>query len=249
MSGVPSRSRPSQQTSGAGRRHRQGSSVSLAAVLPEILATIPAEDQQMAQRALIVPVMHACDGDLLEAMTSPTAFDFLVVDGVVLKQTKLAGRTALELLGAGDVLAPRLSAARQLEARAVSRYLAHGPVSLAMIEDHFRQAARRWPGIADCLHDCLGRQTHRASMHVAMLHLPRVEDRVVALFADLAERFGRVTEDGILIDLRLTHEMIGGVVAGRRPTVTLALGQLADQGLVQQIERDRWRIDRRLISA
>ena len=131
----------------------------------------------------------------------------------------------------------------------MSRYLAHGPVSLAVIEDHFRQAARRWAGIADFLHDRLGQQSHRASMHLAMLHLPRVEERVEALFADLAERFGRVTAKGILIDLPLTHEMIGGLVASRRPTVTLALSQLAAEGLLERIEGDRWRLDPRIVPA
>jgi anti-sigma regulatory factor (Ser/Thr protein kinase) len=59
----------------------------------------------------------------------------------------------------------------------VSRYIAHGPVRLAALNERFRQAARRWPGLSDVLHDRLGRQTHRASMHLAMLHLPRVEKR------------------------------------------------------------------------
>jgi CRP/FNR family transcriptional regulator, cyclic AMP receptor protein len=89
-----------------------------------------------------------------------------------------------------------------------------------------RQAAQRWPGIADFLHDRLAHQTHHASMHLAMLHLPRIEDRLIALFADLAERFGHMAADGILIDLPLTHEIIGGLVASRRPTVTLALQSL-----------------------
>jgi CRP-like cAMP-binding protein len=61
-------------------------------------------------------------------------------------------------------------------------------VSLAGIEGNVRQAARRWPGIADFLHDRLARQTHHASTHLAMVHLPRVEERLIALFADLAER-------------------------------------------------------------
>ena len=71
-------------------------------------------------------------------------------------------------------------------------------------------------------------------MHLAMLHLPRAEDRVVAVFADLAERFGRVTTEGVLIDLPLTHEMIGGLIGGRRPTVTLAVRSLAAQGLLSE---------------
>ena len=33
-------------------------------------------------------------------------------------------------------------------------------------------------------------------MHLAMLHQTRVEDRILLLFADLAERFGRMPPAG-----------------------------------------------------
>lgn len=226
------------------RRSRRSSEVSLADALPEILASVPAEDRELAQRTLTGPLVSACDTDLAGVISTqtPGAFDFLIVDGLVLKETTLARRPALELLGPGDLLAPPLTAARQLEARAVSRYLAHGRVSLAAVEVHFRYAAVRWPGIADFLHDRLARQTHHASMHLAMLHLPRIADRITALFADLAERFGRVTGDGILIDLPLTHDLIGGLVGGRRSTVTLALHELSFNGLVRRLEGDRWKL-------
>lgn len=224
--------------------------VSLAAELPEILARVPAEDRELAQRMLKVPLVSARDTNLAAVIStqSPGAFDFLIVGGVVLKETTLAHRSALELLGPGDLLAPPLTSARQLESRAVSRYLAHGTVSLAVVENHFRVAAARWPGIADFLHDRLGRQTHHASMHLAMLHLPRVTDRVTALFADVAERFGRVTAEGILIDLPLTHDVIGGLVASRRSTVTIALQELASNGLVERLEGDRWKLSPTIVA-
>ena len=226
------------------------STISLARVLPEILASVPADDRHVAERALTVPLVTADDVDVADAIGAqiPAAFGFVIVEGIVLKETTLAHRSALELHGPRDVLPPPLTAVRQLESRAVSRYLAHGPVSLDAIETHFRQAARRWPGITDILHDRLGRQTHRASMHLAMLHLPRIEDRVIALFSDLAERFGRVTADGILIDLPLTHEEIGGLVASRRPTVTIALHKLAADGLLERLNDKRWKLARRTIS-
>ena len=225
--------------------------VSLATVLPDILARVPAGDRELAGRALRVPLVSARDEDLAEVIGTqvPGAFDFLVVDGVVIKQTVLHRRAALELLGVGDVLAPPLTATRQIESRSLSRYLAHGPVSLAALETHFRLAVRRWPDIADYLHDRLGQQTHRASMHLAMLHLPRVEDRITALFADLAERFGRISGDGILVDLPLTHELIGGLVGSRRPTVTLALQKLSTDGTLQSHERNRWILAPRILSA
>jgi CRP-like cAMP-binding protein len=232
-------------------RARAAPAVSLAVVWPDIRARVPAEDRQLAERTLIVPLVSARDEDLADVIGTqiPGAFDFAIVEGVVLKETILAGRSALELLGPGDVLAPPLTVIRQLESRAVSRYLARGRVSLAAIEDHFRQAVGRWPGLADFLHDRLGQQTHRASMHLAMLHMPRVEDRVIALFADLAERFGHVTADGILIDLPLTHETIGALVGSRRPTVTLALQRLSSDGLLERRDGNRWKLARATIPA
>jgi CRP-like cAMP-binding protein len=228
---------------------RSGSSpatVSLVTALPEILVGVPAQDRQLAERILVVPQVSARDEDLAEAIATqvPEAFDLLVVDGLVLKETTLRGRTALELLTSGDLLAPPLTATRQLESRAVSRYLAHGRVTLAAIEFRFREAARHWPGLADFLHDRLGQQTHRASMHLAMMHLPRVEDRVMALFSDLAERYGRVTPQGVLIELRLTHEIIGALVGSRRPTVSLALRTLASQGMLERRTDGWWMLTR-----
>jgi CRP/FNR family transcriptional regulator, cyclic AMP receptor protein len=233
-----------------GRFGPAASTVSLATVFPAILERVPPEDRGLAERTLIVPLVMAQDLDLADVIGThiPAAFDFVIVDGVVLKETTLTQRSALELLGPGDLLAPPLTAVRQLESRAVSRYLAHGPVSLGAIEAHFREAARRWPSIADFLHDRLGRQTHRASMHLAMLHLPRIEDRVIALFADVGERFGRVTAEGILIDLPLTHEVIGGLVGSRRPTVTIALQELATEGLLERLDDRRWKLARQLVS-
>jgi CRP/FNR family cyclic AMP-dependent transcriptional regulator len=219
--------------------------ISLAAVWPDILERVPAEDRQLVERTPMLPVVSARDEDLAAAITQiPGAFDFVVVDGVVLKRTTLAGRSALELLGPGDVLARPLTATHQLKSRGVSRYLAYGQVSLAAIDAHFRQAARRWPGIADLLHECLGEQTHRTSVHVAMLHQPRVEARVIALFSDLSERFGHVRTDGIRIDLPLTHEIIGGLVGSRRPTVTLALQTLASEGVLERLADNSWKLAR-----
>lgn len=218
--------------------------VRLVSALPELLAVIPQEERELAQRVLVAPWIAAADEDLAPSLAAAPAdvFDFLVVDGVVLKETTFATRSALELLGTGDVIAPPLTAVRQADSRAVSRYLAHGAVALAVLDGRFRQAARRWPGLSDVLHDRLGQQTHRASMHMAMLHLPRVEDRIVALFVDLAERFGRVTSDRIVVDLPLTHEIIGRLVGSRRPTVSLALQALGADGVLTRGANDRWQL-------
>lgn len=235
---------------GDGESTARAGAVSLLDVLPEIAATIPSEDRELAEQTLMAPRLVARDVDLALTLADrgKDGFDFLVIEGVVLKETRLSNRAAVELLGPGDVLGPPLTTRRQLEARAVSRYLAHGPVSLAELGSRFRATARRWPGLSDVLLDRLALQTHRASMHLAMLHLSRVEDRIIALFSDLAERFGQMTPDGARIDLDLTHELIGRLVASRRPTVTLALQTLAADGKLVYRQDARWLLTTKAVS-
>ena len=43
---------------------------------------------------------------------------------------------------------------------------------------------------------------------------------------------GKVTPAGIRLQLSLTHEMLGRLIGARRPTVTLALKELAEQNSV-----------------
>jgi CRP/FNR family cyclic AMP-dependent transcriptional regulator len=220
------------------------SGVSLVRVWPDIAAQLAPEERGRAERALEAPLVRARDEDLAAvlAVESGDAFDFVLVEGMVLKETTLATSTALEVLGPGDVLAPPLSASRQLEFRAVSRYLALGDVSIATLGVRFTRVAARWPQISDFLHGQIAEQAHRTSMHLAMLHLPRAEDRILALFAELSERFGRVTPDGIRIDLPLNHRLIGRLTASRRPTATLALQYLSDQGLLTRLADNSWKL-------
>jgi CRP/FNR family transcriptional regulator, cyclic AMP receptor protein len=219
------------------------SAVSLLRVWPDIAGRIDPEQRSIAERWLVAPLVRACDEDLAGALAvERDAFDFVVVRGTVLKETTLAGSSALELLGPGDVLAPPLSAIRQLEFRAVSRYLALGEVLIATLGVRFELVAARWPQLSDFLQRQIAEQAHRASMHLAMLHLPRAEDRILALFVDLGDRFGRVTPDGILIDVALSHELIGRLIAGRRPTATLALNHLYQRGFLTRLADNSWKL-------
>jgi CRP/FNR family cyclic AMP-dependent transcriptional regulator len=220
--------------------------ISLLSAFPELARHIGRRDREVAERVRLACVPLTGDEDLAEKLAAwaNNVFELLIVAGVVIKETTLAGRSALELLGPGDVLAPPLSAIHQVESRALSRYRAHGRVSLAALDERFEQAIRRWPALARVLCERLGRQTHRASMHLAMVHLPRVEDRLTALFADLGERFGRMTPEGVVIELKLTHEVIGRLVGSRRPTVSIALRTLAEHDVLVRLDDNTWRVAR-----
>ena len=71
----------------------------------------------------------------------------------------------------------------------------------------------------------------RLAVQLAICQLPRVQDRVLAMLWLLAESWERVTSSGTTLSLSLTHQAL---VGARRPTVTLALGELAERGAVVQ---------------
>jgi hypothetical protein len=43
-----------------------------------------------------------------------------------------------------------------------------------------------------------------------------------------------VTQAGVSVPIPLSHELLGGLIGSRRPTVTTALAALRDQGLVER---------------
>ena len=82
------------------------------------------------------------------------------------------------------------------------------------------------------------RRAHHLAVALAIAHHPRVEDRLLLTLWHLAERWGRVTPDGIVVNLPLGHQRLADIVGAHRPSVTTAMGALAKAG---RVEPPRWR--------
>ena len=78
------------------------------------------------------------------------------------------------------------------------------------------------------------------AVHQALLQLSPVETRLLILFWHLAERWGRVTPDGIVIGVQLSHEMLGHLVGCRRASVTTALARVVESGRLDRREDGSW---------
>lgn len=81
-------------------------------------------------------------------------------------------------------------------------------------------------------------------LSVAIALEPRLDRRLVLKLRQLAERWGKVTPEGVRLDLRVTHQELGDMIGAARESITVALGRLQDQGEI--IVRRRTVILRRM---
>ena len=102
-------------------------------------------------------------------------------------------------------------------------------VTLAVLDRRFAAEPARYPEITAALFDRLGERSLRLATTQAISQLTRVDRRLKALFWHLAERWGRVSGDGVVVPLALTHRILGQLVGARRPTVSTALSELAER--------------------
>ena len=218
--------------------------VSIVDADPDLSSGIPAEEHELARRVLTRP-RH----DVPKGRWSPTplrghgegAFAVLVLDGAVVRQIDMADRHATQILGPGDVFQlPRDGSLLDCPVT----WTALQPSSMAVLDGRFTRASQKWPALGVNLQRRLLDQADRLALHAAILQLPRVDGRILAFFWHLAERWGRVTPTGVAVPLRLTHESLGRLVGAQRPTVTLALRDLGQQGALTRSVQGDWLLSR-----
>ena len=198
---------------------------------PEIGGDLGEQAWAEARRLAVLPAVELPLGELhLRSDAAP----LLIVDGAVLRETWVGGHGAAELLGPGDVLSAR--AVRESVVVEHVAFAVHIPGQAAVLDERMGAVARRWPQIAGRMADRLSEQHARTATLAAITQLPRVDLRVFGLLWHLAERWGRVTPDGVALPMRLTHRTIGNLIGAQRPTVTLAVGQLVAAGAIRGSE-------------
>ncbi len=164
---------------------------------------------------------------------------YLVVEGVLAREMILAGTTCAELLGEGDVVQPVVTREDRL-VRYFVQWRVLEPLRLAVLDEPFARSLSSWPSVMAAILERSVRRTHRMAVHQALLQLSPVETRLLILLWHLAERWGRVTPDGIAIHLRLSHEMLGHLVGCRRASVTTALARVRESGRLDRRADGTW---------
>jgi CRP-like cAMP-binding protein len=189
-------------------------------------------EERAAAETLTVPVVTFETGpvDIRALLDRSACFGALVVSGMLVSHLRVGEQAGMRILGPGDVVSAGTVPASILLVDSGCR--AVSITQLAVLGKDVLVGAHRWPRLVAGLHARTAEQIERVAVQLAICQLPRVEDRLLALFWLLAEQWGRVTPGGTVLPLALTHETLGALVGARRPTVTLALGDLSERGAV-----------------
>ena len=224
-------------------RFATGEEVWLLEADPELATGVPPDEAAMLAR-VTAPVLRLEPAIRWALPPLPDATPgLLVLDGLLSRRVRLGGRSGLELLGAGDLVRPWQRDAHSPTIPRSADWRVREPVTAAVLEPRVMEAiARTAPAALTELLARPVRRAHALCARLAIVQMPRLEDRLLALFWHLADRWGRVDRDGVLLPLHLSHATLAELVAAQRPSVSIALKQLTEERRVARGPAGGWRL-------
>lgn len=157
----------------------------------------------------------------------------LVLEGLLCRHVEVDGHTAAELLGRGDLLRPWQpeDAVATHAGRSGWRVLA--PARLAILDVRFAQRIAAYPQIQGRLLERSTARSRHLAFALAVVNQPLVQARVRMMLWHMAVRWGSPRAGGVLVP-KVTQQVLGELVAARRPTISGALGRLERDGEVSR---------------
>jgi CRP-like cAMP-binding protein len=205
-------------------------------------SALSASDRAQARQHAVAALFEVPTGTWEPGPEPPpeTELGLLMLQGLLIREVAVPEARCGELLGPGALLRPWDDSVEDAPMRHAVTWHVVEPVRLAVLDRRFLRVVAHWPSLATAL---VSRATERAHDHAVMMSiqsLKRVDNRLLSFFWHLADHYGKVTADGVLVPLALTHRQLALLVGAQRPSVTSALGTLADRGLLRRDRHGSW---------
>ncbi len=206
---------------------------------PDLGRHLPTGSVTALSPQLVAEVMQLPLGEWRPARSEPHPghLGYLVLEGLILRRTGINDARSGELISHGDLIRPWVEdpiSFSDVEWRVME------PVRAAILDRRVAESLCASPELSAALLDRLTVRTRSLAIYAATENIRGLEDRLVALFWHLAERWGRREENMVVVPIRLTHETLGVLVGARRPSVTTALGALAKRGALERRNQGEW---------
>jgi CRP/FNR family cyclic AMP-dependent transcriptional regulator len=210
---------------------------------PDLAGLVKETDRERARREALTRVNHLSVGTWKAATAIQPDIHhrgFLVIDGLISRQVNVLDRHCVELLGMGDVLRPWSWDEEGSHVHAEVGWKVLEPTRLAVLDGGLVRRMTPWPQLGVELFARGTRRAHSLAIALAIAHHPRVDDRLLLTLWHLAERWGRVRPEGIMVPLPLSHQRLADLVGAHRPSVTAAMGELVRSGAVSRDDEGTW---------
>jgi CRP/FNR family transcriptional regulator, cyclic AMP receptor protein len=165
---------------------------------------------------------------------------FLIFEGLLAREVEVLGRRCCELIGPGDVIRPWQWDPEGSHVQAEIGWQVLEPSKLAVLDHALVQRLGPYPKLGVELFSRGIRRAHALAVALAISHHQRVDDRLRLTLWHLAERWGRVTPEGVVVPLPLSHQRLADLVGAHRPSVTTAMGELARAGALSRRDDGDW---------
>lgn len=208
---------------------------------PDLLAQLDARTADFLRRRVVAPKLWLEPGPWIPPAHDPhlqEPLGLLVIDGLIIRTVELHGRRCPELVGAGDLLRPWDAVEGSLEH--VTSWTALDRACMAVLDERFCAMIGRWPSIMRQLLTRSIQRSRALAINLAIVHVRHADLRLHMLLWHLADRWGRVTRDGVHLPVPLTHEMLAELACMRRPTASSALNSLARDREIARRDDGSW---------
>lgn len=210
---------------------------------PDLGEDLQPEEFALARQQAVARVLRYPKGPWSTEQSSfnrAGALGLLITEGLLVRNVTVGDRTCAELLGPGDVTQPWLRTGRDSSIGTEVNWQVAQPLEMALLDRGFLGRVARWPELPAAVARRLMLRVHWLSFHLAVCHMRRVDDRLLMVLWHFADRWGRVTPQGIEIDIPLTHRLLALVVGARRPSVTSSVRELTQTGRIERRTGSRW---------
>jgi hypothetical protein len=208
---------------------------------PDLAEAIDPAQRDQAIRECIARAVEVPSGpwQARSGALDARSIGLLVLRGTLIRRVGVDGRFGAELLGERDVLRPWQEEEGPAILALTSGWQVIEPVRMAILDEQFARRASRYPELTAVFVERTLARTRNLAVKMAIVHHPRVDVRVHMVLWHLAARWGRVTDRGMSLPLRLTHAVLADLTAAQRQSVSKALSELAKRGLVESVG-DGW---------
>jgi CRP/FNR family transcriptional regulator, cyclic AMP receptor protein len=170
----------------------------------------------------------------------PDLLGLLILDGLMIRQVLVAQRKCGELVGPGSLVRPWDRFGEHAPMPFEVRWRVVEPVRLALLDQRMVNLAARLPPLMHAFVTRAVERSHTLALNIAIHCLQHVEMKLIVLFWHLADRFGKVTPDGTVIPLKLSHSDLAELISSRRPSVSARLGDLQRRNVLLRRADRTW---------